>query len=149
MKRIRKILLPKYSFFLSLILGIIGIQTGCNNAEYGTPVAEYGTPSAKFIVTGKIESDSTSVQIPNIRVDMMSDTVQSDLNGNYNLQTESFPETQTFHIHFRDVDNSLNGSYKDLDTTITFQNPQFTNGDGEWYEGETTKEFNVKLKPKN
>jgi len=149
MKRIRKILLPKYSFFLSLILGIIGIQTGCNNAEYGTPIAEYGTPSAKFIITGKIESDSTSVQIPNIRVNMLSDSVSSDVNGNYLVEAVSFPESQAFTIHFRDIDGSLNGSYNNLDTTITFQNPQFANGDGDWYEGETTKEFNVKLKPKN
>jgi putative lipoprotein (rSAM/lipoprotein system) len=149
MIRIRKILLSKYSFILSIILGILGIQTGCNNAEYGTPIAEYGTPSAKFIITGYIVSDSTDVPIPNIKVNITLDSTSSNANGSYSVQANAFPETQTFNIHFRDIDDSLNGSYKDLDTTITFQNPQFSNGDGDWYAGETSKEINVKIKPKN
>jgi putative lipoprotein (rSAM/lipoprotein system) len=80
---------------------------------------------------------------------MSLDSVSSDVNGNYSVEAESFPETQTFSIHFRDIDSSLNGSYNDLDTTITFLNPQFTNGDGQWFAGETSKVIDVKLKPKH
>jgi putative lipoprotein (rSAM/lipoprotein system) len=142
MKRIRKILLSNYSILLSITLGLLGISTGCGGSEYGPPVAEYGAPIAKFIVYGKIESDSTADKIQNIRVDLLSDTTFSDIEGNYNIQAEAYPQDQTFNIHFCDIDDSLNGNYQDLDTIITFQNPQFTNS-------ETTKELNVKLKLKN
>jgi hypothetical protein len=88
---------------------------------------EYGTPSAKFIVKGKVESSVTNQPIQNIRV---------------------YPEAQTFPIRFHDIDGNLQGEFNNLDTVVEFKNPQFTNGDGHWYKGETSKEFNIQLKPK-
>ncbi len=54
----------------------------------------------------------------------------------------------TFNIQYRDEDGAANGEYNDLDTIIEFKNPQFVNGDGSWYAGETSKEFDIKLTPK-
>jgi putative lipoprotein (rSAM/lipoprotein system) len=150
MKRIRKILLSKYSLLLSLILGLMGIQTGCS-PEYGSPVAEYGAPMAKYIVNGKITSDSTGDAINHIRVtNFQIDTVYSDINGNYNVEFEGSPmDTVTFQISFTDIDSSQNGNFQNLNTVVEFDDPQFTGGDGNWDYGETTKEFNVQLLPKN
>ncbi|MFH0867366.1 MAG: radical SAM-associated putative lipoprotein [Bacteroidota bacterium] len=144
-KKIRKILISKYSLLLSMILGLLGIQVACDRPD------EYGCPAAKFKVIGTIESDSTGSKIQNISVtNGQYDTIYSDFNGFYQIQISGPPlDTVTFQIHFADIDNTQNGNFQNLDTIVEFDNPQFTNGDGDWYAGETSKEFNVKLKPKN
>jgi putative lipoprotein (rSAM/lipoprotein system) len=142
-KRIRTILLSKYSILLSLILGLFGIlQYSCT---------KYGTPSAKFRVAGTIKSDSTGNNIQNISViGDQYDTVFSDANGFYQIQTGGFPlDTVMIQIKFSDIDGTQNGSFQDIDTVVEFDNPQFNAGDGDWYAGETNKVFNIKLKPKN
>lgn len=145
MKSIRKILLSKYSILLSLILGLLGFQVACDRPD------EYGCPSAKFKVIGTIESDSTGNKIQNIRItNGQYDTIYSDFNGFYQIQTSEFPlDTVTFQLHFTDIDGTQNGNFQNLDTIVEFDNPQFSNGDREWYIGETLKEFNVNLKPIN
>ena len=84
----------------------------------------------------------------NIRVIVQKDSVLSDVNGNYQIIKISFGGNQTYQIQFRDVDGALNGEIAPLDSTVQFINPQFKNGDGDWYAGETEKEFDIKLKPK-
>lgn len=114
---------------------------------YGTPV-EYGTPSAKYKVYGTVTSED-SVKIPNIRVVMQTDTGYTDINGAYGVETVTFPIAQDFLIEFDDIDGASNGKYLSQDTLVSFDDPQFVNGDGEWYEGETSKEVNIKLKAGN
>ena len=145
MKTIRKTLLSKYSFFLSLILSLLGVQVACDRPD------EYGCPTANFKIQGSIQSDSTGNKIQNICItNGQYDSVYSDPNGFYQIQTSGPPlDTVTFQIHFTDIDSTQNGNFQNLDTTVEFDNPQFTNGDGDWDAGETSKEFNVKLKPKN
>ncbi|HNW99663.1 MAG TPA: radical SAM-associated putative lipoprotein [Bacteroidales bacterium] len=140
----KKYFLKKYNTLLVLLLSALGILSSCDKNNGGGIQAEYGCPNADFIVKGCIASDSTGAKIKNIKV-VSQDSVYSDLAGNYILIMNAFPENQTFTLHFKDVDSTDNGSYQNLDTTISFQNPQFTNGDGDWYEGQTTKELNVKL----
>lgn len=115
---------------------------------YGSPAEEYGTPSAKFKVYGTVTSED-SVKIPNIRVVMQSDTGYIDINGTYNVETITFPDDQDFLIEFDDIDGVTNGLYQSKDTLVSFDNPQFINGDGDWYEGETSEEVNIKLKAGN
>ncbi|MFN8258606.1 MAG: radical SAM-associated putative lipoprotein [Bacteroidales bacterium] len=131
---------------LSKILAMLGLGAAISEscALYGTP-AEYGTPYATFKVMGKVTTVE-EIPVQNIRVVLDYDTSFTDASGNYEVKTINFPTNQTFSLHFKDVDNEQNGEFTDLDTTAEFKNPQFTGGDGDWYDGETEIELNVKLK---
>ena len=125
------------------ILALLGFSSSCNKP------AEYGTPSADFIINGKVLSNQNDSVIPNIRVTLYSDTQYTDNSGKYTFIKRDIPPTnQTFPIKFQDIDSIENGEFSNLDTIVKFTNPQFVNGNGDWDEGETTKEFNVKLKNK-
>jgi len=129
------------------LLALLGFTSSCNK-EPNSKV-EYGTPSAKFIVNGKVKSKDSNAPIKNIRVVMNRDTSFTDSEGIYQVvENNGFPDNQTYNIKYQDVDSTRNGEYKDLDTIVEFVNPQFVNGDGHWYEGEASKEFNVKLDKK-
>ncbi len=113
------------------------------------PRVEYGTPNAEFIVNGTITSAETEEAVQNIRVIMNNDTAYSDDNGSYEVTDKgAFPTDQTYTIQFQDIDNELNGSFDDKDSIVEFKNPEFSHGDGHWYEGTATKEFDIKLTPK-
>ena len=129
----------------ALIAGILflaGAVISCN--KY---VDEYGMPYAEYIVKGKVKSQETSRVIENIKVSMDGDTVKTDSEGSYKLVGE-YAENNFFDIKFEDIDGAANGEYQNLDTVVQFENPEFTGGDGNWYEGETTTEFDVELNPK-
>ena len=77
------------------------------------------------------------------------DTTFTDNNGTYEITDNgAFPTDQTYTIQFQDFDNETNGSFENMDTIVEFKNPEFSHGDGHWYEGETTKEFDIQLTPK-
>ena len=143
----KKYFLKKYNTLLVLLLSALGILSSCDKNNGGGIVAEYGCPNADFIVKGCISSNSTGAKIKNIKV-VSQDSVYSDLAGNYHLIMNAFPQNQTFTLHFKDIDSTENGNYEDFDTTVVFENPQFTNGDGDWYSGQTTKELDIKLESK-
>jgi putative lipoprotein (rSAM/lipoprotein system) len=114
-----------------------------------SPRVEYGTPNAKFIVIGTVTSVENDAAVKNMRVIMKNDTSFTDNEGKYEVVDEgAFPTDQTYTIHFQDFDNESNGAFNDKDTLVEFKNPEFSHGNGHWYEGETTKEFNIKLTPK-
>lgn len=143
MKKVKMKVLKSYSAIITGILAMLGFASSCDSK------AEYGTPSADFIVNGKVTSEETDLAVKNIRVIMEKDTVYSDNDGNYQVEAKGrFPQDQDFLVQFQDYDKELNGEFQDLDTTIEFKDPKFTDGDGDWYKGKTTKEFNLKLIPK-
>ncbi len=141
MQKLRNIILNIHNKVILFILALLGFASACDTKD------EYGTPYAKFIVNGTVESADSGDRIENIRVVIENDTIFSDLNGNFIFQTTRFPENQTFIMNFSDIDDTINGEYHNLDTIIEFKNPEFVNGDGNWYEGETTKNFNISLEP--
>lgn len=142
-------LLEKHNKFIAFILSLIGIGGACSfgGCAYGTPV-EYGTPTATFKVTGKVNTEEDE-KIKGIRVIMYNDTAYTDTDGKFKVQTVNFPAEVDLDIKFDDTDGELNGAFQSLDTIVSFVDPEFKNGDGHWYQGETSKEFNVKLKSKN
>ena len=143
MKKVEIKFLKSYNAIIAAILVILGFASSCDSKD------EYGTPSAKFIVNGKVESSENNAALENIQVIMQSDTVRTDENGNYQITDKwGFPVDQTYTIQFRDIDDIENGEFENLDTIVEFKDSQFTDGDGDWYEGETEKEFNIKLTPK-
>lgn len=132
-----------YSTILTILLALLGFSCAKD------PKVEYGTPNARFIVKGKVTSSDLNEPVKNIRVIMRFDTTFTDNSGNYQItDRDGFPTDQTYLINFRDIDGSLNGNYEDEDTTVEFKNPQFTGGDGHWYQGETTKNLDIKLNPR-
>ena len=145
MKPIQIKLLKKYNAILASLLALIGFASSC---EKDGPRVEYGTPSAKFIVNGAITSKETQQGIKDLRVVMQSDTVTTDTDGSYQVETVDFPMDQTFHVIITDMDGTLNEEFNELDTVVNFTNPTFENGDGHWYQGETSKGFNIQLVPK-
>jgi putative lipoprotein (rSAM/lipoprotein system) len=136
-------ILKTYNVLIAGLLAMLGFATACDSKD------EYGTPSAKFIVNGKVKSSETDQPIENIRISMQGDTTYTDENGVYQVVDKwGFPTDQTYNIEFKDIDGELNGEFSDLDTIVEFKDPKFSNGDGDWYSGETSKEFDVKLTPK-
>lgn len=150
MKKIKISLFKRFNTLISFLLSILGFGAACslNSCEYGTPAMEYGTPYATFKVKGSIKSELTSNTIPNIRVVMGYDTTYADESGNYQVFNTNFPDDQTFLVEFKDIDGEVNGEYQALDTIVEFIDPVFYGGTGNWDNGETEKEVNVKLKDK-
>jgi len=149
MKNLKIELLKKHNRLISFLLAILGFSAVCvlNGCAYGTPV-EYGVPNASFIVKGNVISEKDSMIIPHIRVFMGNDSTYTDESGNYQIEINNFPETQSYLLKFKDIDGSLNGEYQDFETIVEFKDPQFTGGSDSWYAGRTEKVVNVNLKSK-
>ena len=144
----RKIL-KKNNRLISILLSILGIGgtytfSGCD----GTNSAEYGTPSATFRIYGKVTSED-GAKIPYIKVAMHYDSTFTNENGDYTIEIGSFPQSQEFFAEFTDVDGAANGSYQSKDTIVSFEDPQFVNGDGSWYSGEVSKKVDIQLEDDN
>lgn len=150
MKKLILWFLKKQNAILMILLALLGFSNACERSpdEYGSVIMEYGVPHATFIVNGTILNAKDGKEIPAIRVVMRNDTTFSDPRGKYSVEVMEFPKDQTFNISFDDVDQSQNGSFIPLDTTITFQNPKFKDKTGSWDAGKTQKTLTVKLKPK-
>lgn len=143
MKTIRTKFFRGYNAILAGLLSVLGFAS----CQTDAPV-EYGTPNAKFIVNGKVTSVETQQPIKDIQVTMQGDTTTTDENGNFQVMDGSgFPTDQTYSIRFQDIDGESNGNFQDLDTIVEFVNPEFEGGNGHWYEGETSTDFDVELNP--
>lgn len=154
--------LKTYNALIVSLISFLGFASSCDSSGAGGILAMYGTPSADFIVKGKV-GNATNSPVAGIKVEMSKEVNNGTEKVSYLLNTTSsaeltgtymasgmgqFPDDQTFKIKFTDIDGALNGEYETLDTTVVFQDPKFTGGDGNWNQGQTEKEFNVKLKPK-
>ena len=143
MKRIQIKWFKTYNAMVYAILGALGFTT--SSCTY----ADYGTPSADYIVLGKVTDSQNNQPIKDILVKASWKAVSTNAEGKYEIViNDERTGSQIIPIQFRDIDGDLNGSYMDLDTIVEFKNPKFTGGDKKWYEGKTTKEFNIQLSPK-
>jgi putative lipoprotein (rSAM/lipoprotein system) len=142
MKIIRFKALSIYNRLIAYLLGLMGFAAAC----IPEPV-EYGMPYANFKLKGTVQSNETELFIPGIKVIMGEDSTYTDAMGHFEASQSEFPEDQTFIVRFIDIDGATNGHIIDIDTTITFTNPVFTNGDGHWYKGETEKVIEIKMDP--
>jgi putative lipoprotein (rSAM/lipoprotein system) len=139
MAKVKRGVLRGWNVVIAWVLGLFGVA--CSPFA-----AEYGTPQGKFIVNGTVQSEDTHLPVNHIRVIMERDTAYSDDSGKYRVETLEFPTTQTFNVNFTDIDGTSNGTYQSKDTLVVFDNPNFKHGDGHWYNGETDKKVDVKLK---
>ncbi|MGE4289988.1 MAG: radical SAM-associated putative lipoprotein [Salinivirgaceae bacterium] len=144
MKRFERKFLSTYNLILTALLSMLGFSN-CTIVE---PKDEYGSPSATFKVNGKVTDLLTNRAIQDIKVLMQGDSTQTDSEGRFSLSQVSFPADQSFVIQFKDIDGAANGGqFQPKDTLVEFKDPQFTNGDGSWYQGETSLELNLNLEP--
>ncbi len=152
MKIIKVRILTGYNVLITALMTLLGFATACERF----PRMEYGTPHATFITKGKITSNHDNNPVSGIQVRMVADSnrrqvdsINSINDGSYQVSDNfGFPVAQSYTMQFRDIDGTINGEFQSLDTVVEFKNPVFNGGDGHWYDGETQKEFNVKLKPK-
>ena len=140
MTRIRISLLRKWNWLIAWFLSLCGVAC--------SPITcEYGTPEGKFIVEGSVRSEETQAPIEHIRVIMGRDTAYSDASGHYEVSDINFPTSQSYLVSFSDVDGTANGEFLARDTLVNFTDPEFENGNGHWYDGETKKQVTINLKP--
>lgn len=143
MKNIKSNIFKKYNAIIAALIGLLGYSCSDGGDD---PVVEYGTPSAKFIVKGKVVSAETKKGIENIRVIMVNDTTFTDSEGKYQVVDEhGFPVSQKYTIKLQDIDGDLNGEFQDKESDVEFKDPKFTGGNGNWYSGETSKEFDIEM----
>jgi putative lipoprotein (rSAM/lipoprotein system) len=144
-------ILKKRNKLITLLLSLLGFTSACIIVGG----VEYGTPHADFIVKGSVVSERDNRAIKNIRVAIRDtayvhyqDSINTDLTGNYIVKVTGFPLSKSFGIELKDIDGAENGEFQTLDTIIEFKDPVFTGGNKHWYNGQTEKEFNIKLRPK-
>lgn len=137
---------------ISYLISFLGIGSAVifNGCMYGSPAVEYGTPSAVFKVTGKVTSKAGE-DIQGIKVIVNSGgVIRTDGSGIYKAEVTDFPKDQEYSVRFMDDDGTQNGGeFVALDTMVKFSDPQFEDGDGDWFRGFASKELNVKLERKN
>lgn len=142
MDREKTIILKRSNALISALLCLLGFNTACDiNGRY-----EYGTPNADFVVKGTVKSLETNQPVPQIKVKAGSDSAYSDASGKYEVVYKSFPQSQDVLVQFTDADGTSNGVFQPLDTIVKFENPEFEDGSGSWYQGKTEKTVNVSLK---
>lgn len=141
--RLMKSLVKRYNSLLLILIGLLGFSVACSKVE----PAEYGTPSADFIINGVVENQ-TSQPIPNIKVVARWDSTYTTADGKFSLKNRVMPSDQNFLVKLSDIDGAANGNYQNKDTTISFTNNTFTNGDGHWYSGKVEKSVVIKLTSK-
>ena len=142
-QRLTRNLIKKYNKLLYVLIGLLGFSVACSKVG---PV-EYGTPSADFIVNGIVENQANQ-PIPNVKVVARWDSTYTAIDGKFSLKNRSFPTDQDFIFKLSDIDGVANGNYQNKDTSISFTNNTFTNGDSHWYKGKVEKSVIIKLTSK-
>lgn len=134
--------------FLVLLLAALGMAWGDDGDEtvepdYG-PIL-YGSPSASYKVIGTI-TDENGEAISDAQIIFgtesfyYNDTIMVDKVGNFSGILSHIPD---FYDKFY-LKTEAKG-YQTDSIAFNFDGP-FDGGDGEWYAGVTTKEFEIKLK---
>ena len=87
----------------------------------------YGMPdNYRYVMTGKVVSESTEEPIPDIRVIaerngvMMDEIVSTDTNGYFTLNV-GLMRLDSVNVHLKDEDGENHGSYADLDTLMSVE----------------------------
>lgn len=149
----KRVLLRSIKFYSLVILSLTVImmcESSCTQEE------TIGRPSATFILKGTVLSAEDLQPLKDIHITMLADTIKidtaiTDQDGKFKLiNSLAIPAEVSYIIKFRELDNELKSSNVIIDSTTiySFKNLTFINGDGHWYSGETTREWNVILKPK-
>lgn len=146
---------------LSLVLAALGITSGCDILGFG--MCMYGSPTADFEAEGRV-TDEFDKPIEGIQVVisekynntenviydynlMPVDTLFTDVDGRYSLETMNSGFTNQIQFDFEDVDGKENGG--DFDRASVVMDVEYKGGDKSWYIGKAdVKVPTVRLKRK-
>jgi putative lipoprotein (rSAM/lipoprotein system) len=153
MKVLRRKALISYNQLIVWLIAFLGFSSSCTKGG-GEVIVEYGVPSAKFIVKGTITSSLTQKAVAGVKVTFFNDTYlacsdTTNADGSYEVSLNAFPENHRFPIKIEDIDGVTNVSFASLDTAATFTNSVFSNGNSQWYKGETQQTLNLQVKPQD
>lgn len=144
MKRLKWRLIKFYSLFILMLLAILVFLPSCEKETINRP-------TAKFIIKGTVISDEDQKPLKNMLVIMIADTLKIDTaktsqNGSFEvIDSLGIPAEVCYNLMFINMkDKSIVSIEK-----FKFTNPDFSNADGHWYFGETTKTHTFKLKTKH
>lgn len=160
MKRIQWGSTKCYRLLILTLIVTMALASSCAQEETA------GRHSAKFIFRGTVLSANDSLPLKGVHVKMMSDTTGmdstmianlpiykdsaiTDQNGNFEVvDLLGIPAEISYELAFIDTGKTLKNSAERIDTSVTytFLNPEFTNGDGHWYTGETFQTDTFRLK---
>lgn len=142
---------------MSGALAILGLAS-CDGGE---APCMYGTPSATYHVKGKVVDAETGVPISGIQIvtgavhrgdgnEWMSrnpDMLRTDASGAFSTVRKGEFPSDKYRFVWEDTDGEANGVYKkdSVDVKVT---GKYIDGDGGWYEGETTVEATLKITKK-
>ena len=143
-------------------LGVSSCRSGNVNIalEYGTPnpdaPVEYGTPTAVFELKATVTSPEGK-PIPGAEVSLLPDEYQdpdsmpkavTDEEGRARLEQTTFPHADYFRYRVKDIDGDQNGAWQSkTDSVYADLQKEGQGGDAKWYDGKTTKEVTVVLRP--
>ena len=134
LKKIRLFILKKQNAVLTFIVVILGMMpSSCK---------KYGTEATLFLLKGNIKASNTNQPIQLISVTNGNNSVRSDSSGNYSYRFDKYNDEKTFSISYKDIDSTQNGSFKNKDTLISFENAPYNKEDG------YTKIIDIKIDPK-
>ena len=141
-------LLTWYDKLVLFILSALGVFSSCDENPFNPPGCEYGTPWARYKVSGKVEDKLTGKGIEHIGVFFKKepwDTVYTNADGEYAIEAQLFPISDSVPVTFYDTDSLTNGAYVRKDTTLYFDAGKLTGGDDSWYDGETSSQCDINL----
>jgi putative lipoprotein (rSAM/lipoprotein system) len=151
----KKTLIKFFDKIILVILGIVGVFTGCKHActDSGDMVLMYGVISEQYEIKGTVKNKANSNPIPNIQIIRQinknySDTLYTDSKGNYvyTFYDYSIQSGNPVHLKLEDIDGEENGgdfAIKEIDVKFTKINRDCS-GYGEKY----AKTENIKLEKK-
>ncbi len=145
--------------FYSKVISFFLVLLGFNSCNIIDPKDEYGVPSAKFKVKGQVIDAETENSIENIKAALGLSFEQDGIKGVYYVDSVYTGKDGKFEVDIRDYSGSLKFVLKIEDSekkifetrvdTIDFKGSDFSNGDGNWYDGEATKDLGkVKISQK-
>jgi putative lipoprotein (rSAM/lipoprotein system) len=140
LKMIRSFVIRNHNKILTLLMAFAGLL----------PViaCEYGSPSATYVLKGNVKSSSSNQPIQNIMVKHYGTGALTNVQGDFSLTFTSDGDGKIIKYSFLDIDTASNGSFKDKDTVISFENVVFTEGKDKWDEGTGEQNVEIKLDPK-
>ena len=138
--KIKRCILKKQNIILTFIVAFFGlIPAGC---------MEYGSPTATYILKGTVRSSNSNQGIENIKVSHYGTAVFTDISGSFSISFPSEGDGKILEYKFQDIDTTTNGSFKDKDTLVSFEDVSFTGGHGKWDKGTGEKIVEILLDPK-
>jgi len=108
------------------------------------PIAEYGMPYARYTISGSVvDGDVNPIQ--DIQVSFCDKVTQSDISGNWSIDSDASFCPKPYTLQVKDVDGNQNGNFDDEQILLNLVQTEPENG---WFEGKFEQSgISIILKP--